>query len=73
MSSRLPRRTAKEVEEVLSKHGFELVAQKGSHRKWRNAHTRIVVTVPFHAGKALPIGTLVQIQKSSQIARKEWE
>ncbi len=34
--TRMRRLTAKEVETLLKKYDFELISQKGSHRKWRN-------------------------------------
>lgn len=33
MGERLRRLTAREVEDLLRRHGFRLVSQKGSHRK----------------------------------------
>jgi predicted RNA binding protein YcfA (HicA-like mRNA interferase family) len=37
MSDRVRRMTAREVEAVLKRYGFDLVSQKGSHLKWRNS------------------------------------
>ena len=34
--TRMRRLTSKEVEKLLKKYGFELISQKGSHRKWPN-------------------------------------
>jgi predicted RNA binding protein YcfA (HicA-like mRNA interferase family) len=73
MGDRLPRLKAREVEAVLSGHGFVLVSQRGSHRKWRHPDTRAVVTVPEHAGRELPVGTLAQIMKASNIAKEAWK
>jgi len=36
MSDRVRRMTAREVEAVLGRNGFDLISQKGSHRKWRH-------------------------------------
>ena len=36
MGERIRRMTAREVESLLRRYRFELVSQKGSHRKWRN-------------------------------------
>ena len=58
MSSRIRRMTAREVESILSQYGFQLISQKGSHRKWRNELLGLQVIVPEHRGKTLPIGTL---------------
>jgi predicted RNA binding protein YcfA (HicA-like mRNA interferase family) len=42
--------TAREVEAVLRKHGFNLVSQKGSHRKSKNSAKGLQVIVPEHRG-----------------------
>jgi hypothetical protein len=36
MGERIRRMDAKQVEKILKNYGFQLIAQKGSHRKWRN-------------------------------------
>ncbi|MEQ1933968.1 MAG: type II toxin-antitoxin system HicA family toxin [Fimbriimonadaceae bacterium] len=72
MSERQPRLTAKEVERVLSRSGFLMIAQSGSHRKWLNSDLRAMVIVPLHAGKVLPIGTMRQIMKASGIPDQDW-
>ncbi len=48
---------ADDVERILVRSGFELVCQKGSHRKWRN----------------LPMGTLRNIMVSANIPETEWK
>ncbi len=63
---------ARDIERLLIKHGFELVSQKGSHRKWRNFSTGRQVIVPSHRGKTLPIGTLRNILKNAEIPETEW-
>lgn len=65
--------TVRELERLLSQHGFELVSQKGSHRKSRNFETGRQVIVPFHKGKALPLGTLRNILISAEIPEFEWK
>ncbi len=44
------RMTADQVEAILSRYGFKLVSQKGSHRKWRNVERKLQVIVPYHKG-----------------------
>ena len=63
---------ARDVERLLAKYGFQLVSQKGSHRKWRNLLTGRQVIVPAHGGKILPIGTLRNILKNAEIPESEW-
>ena len=64
MSQRFPVRNAKEVVKVLRKHGFLLVAQTGSHQKWRHENGRQVI-VAMHGSKPIPIGTLKSIIEGS--------
>ena len=71
MSPRAPRMTAMELERLLGSHGFELVSQRGSHRKWRHPDTGRQVVVPLHKGRQLPIGTLLHILKGADIPREE--
>jgi len=73
MSDRFPRLTASEVEKVLGLHGFDLVGQTGSHRKWWQASTHRTVIVPAHRGKTLSIGTLRQIASASGIPSDDWK
>jgi predicted RNA binding protein YcfA (HicA-like mRNA interferase family) len=72
MSERLRRLTAREVESILVRHGFTLVSQKGSHRKWRHPIRGLQVIVPMHAGRALPTGTLLSIMKGAEVPETEY-
>ena len=65
--------TARELERLLSRYGFIMVSQKGSHRKWRNFETGRQVIVPVHSGKTLPLGTLRNILQNSEIPEDEWK
>ena len=65
--------TSKELEKLLSRFGFVLISQKGSHRKWRNPDSGRQVIVPFHSGRNLPIGTLRSILVNAQIPEVEWK
>jgi predicted RNA binding protein YcfA (HicA-like mRNA interferase family) len=73
MSPRARRLTAVELERLLAAHGFELVSQRGSHRKWRHPESGLQVVVPYHKGHPLPIGTLLHILKGAEIPRAEWD
>lgn len=52
--TRLRRMNADEVERILRKYNFELISQKGSHRKWRGRDQDTQVIVPYHQGRDLP-------------------
>lgn len=67
------RMTADQVEAILSRYGFKLVSQKGSHRKWRNVERKLQVIVPYHKGRDLPLGTLRNIMTAADIPNSEWK
>ena len=69
---RIPRLKCQDVEELLRRHGFILVSQKGSHRKWRHMERHLQVVVPEHSGRDLPIGTLRAILVNAEIPESEW-
>jgi predicted RNA binding protein YcfA (HicA-like mRNA interferase family) len=71
--SRIRCMSASEVERILQNYGFELISQKGSHRKWRNLEQELQVIVPYHKGRDLPIGTLRNIMTTANIPESEWK
>ena len=73
MGERIRRMNGKQVEKILQKYGFELISQKGSHKKWRNSESNLQVTVPYHQGRDLPIGTLRSILVNANIPTSEWK
>lgn len=72
MSPRILRMTAREVEALLHRYGFEIVSQRGSHRKWRSHERGLQVIVPRHRGRQLPVGTLRNILLNAEIPESEW-
>ncbi len=72
MAEKLPRLKSDEAINVLNRHGFELVSQRGSHQKWHNSETGKQVIVPYHKGKQLPLGTLSTIIVGSGIPENEF-
>lgn len=64
MSRRFPVCNARELTQILQKHGFVLVGQRGSHQKWRHPNGRQVI-VADHGTKPIPIGTLKNIIEGS--------
>lgn len=73
MGEKILRLTAKEVEKLLSRYGFELISQKGSHRKWRNPVSSRQAIVPLHRNQPLPLGTLRNILINAEIPDFEWK
>ena len=68
MSPRLPIVSGAEVSRALQKRGFQVVSQKGSHKKLRNADGRTVI-VPIHP--AVAPGTLRAIVRQSGLSVEE--
>jgi predicted RNA binding protein YcfA (HicA-like mRNA interferase family) len=62
---------AREVESILRRYDFQLISQKGSHRKWRHPLLGLQMIVPEHRGRTLPIGTLHSIFISADILESE--
>jgi predicted RNA binding protein YcfA (HicA-like mRNA interferase family) len=73
MGDRIRRMDAKQIEKILKQYGFELISQKGSHRKWRNFERNLQVIVPYHKSRDLPLGTLRNILVNADIPESEWK
>ena len=72
MKKRTLRMTARDVETLLRRYGFEFASQKGSHRKWRHPTSGLQVIVPEHRGRQLPLGTLYNILSNAKIPEGHW-
>lgn len=60
--------SSREIAQILIDHGFLLVAQKGSHQKYRhaNGHSAIVPA----GRKEIPRGTLASIIRQSGLPKE---
>ena len=61
--------TAREVERILSAHGFTLDRVRGSHRVWVCDGRFSAVSVPMHGNRTLPQGTLQAIFRDAGIPK----
>jgi len=64
---KVPALTSGKLIKLLTKHGFVLDHQSGSHRVYFNHNTGKRVVVPYHK-KDLPKGTLMSIVKAAGLA-----
>jgi len=62
---------AKKVIKLLSKIGFEVVRQRGSHVIMKHSDRRVTV-VPVHPGEDLGRGMLSKIVRDSKITREQF-
>ena len=71
--AKLPQITAKELIKILSKTGFRVIRQEGSHVFLRHDDGRTTV-IPNHPGEKLDRGLLNKIlKKDIQISRDDFE
>jgi len=61
--------TARQVEEILSDHGFLKGHGKGSHVGWYNPVTGRQTVVPHHGSRVLKQGTLQEIFRQAGVPK----
>ena len=69
---RVPRVRAAEVIRALERAGFMLSRTRGSHYIFRHPEKGKRVTVPYHATRVIPPGTVVNILKQADIPVEEF-
>ena len=65
--------SGREVCEILGRHGFVKVRQRGRHIVLQLAVPGATITVPVPDHKELAVGTLLSIIRQSGVARAEFE
>jgi predicted RNA binding protein YcfA (HicA-like mRNA interferase family) len=71
MSDGLPRIDSRDLIRALRRAGFEEQRQRGSHLHLRRAVDKRRVTIPVHAGRVIPPGTLKGILRDAGISEDE--
>jgi len=69
--TRLAPISARELQTILSRLGFRLVRQKGSHALWQHDDGRVTI-VPVHRGEDIGRGLLRQISRDVGIDLEEF-
>ena len=69
--TRLAPISARELQTILSRLGFRLVRQKGSHALWQHDDGRVTI-VPVHRGEDIGRGLLRQILRDVGIDLEEF-
>jgi predicted RNA binding protein YcfA (HicA-like mRNA interferase family) len=70
---KLRRLSGKEVCSILSKNGFQMVRQRGSHILMQKQLEDTTITIPIPYHKELRIGTLQSIIRQSGLPRSAFE
>jgi predicted RNA binding protein YcfA (HicA-like mRNA interferase family) len=65
--------SGKEVCQILVRHGFQNVRQRGSHVIMQKKVGNSTITVPVPNHKEIKLGTLKSIIRQSQLSVKEFE
>lgn len=65
--------SGKEVCQILEKHGFKNVRQRGSHVVMQRKPETGTITVPVPDHSELKLGTLASIIRQSRLPRAEFE
>lgn len=58
--------SSKEIINILTKHGFKFVSQKGSHAKYRKTIHTVIIPV---GRKEVPLGTLRSILRQAGLGK----
>ena len=69
--TRLAPISARELQTILSRLGFRLVRQKGSHAFWQHEDGRVTID-PVHKGEDIGRGLLRQIVRDVSIDLEEF-
>jgi len=70
---KLPILSGKDVCEILAKHGFEKIRQRGSHIIMQKKSGSSTITVPVPNHKEIKSGTLKSIIRQSKLPINEFE
>ena len=70
--SRLPNATGRQVISALERAGFHVARVEGSHHHLTKPGHLWVVTVPVHAGRDIPSGTLRNILRQAGLTPEEF-
>ncbi len=65
--------SGREICGILTKHGFVLIRQQGSHMVMQKKISESTITVPVPDHKEIKIGTLKSIIRQSRIPSEEFE
>lgn len=62
--------SSRAIVNVLLRHGFIFISQKGSHRKFRKVDRTVIVPDPK---KEIPLGTFASILRQSGLSKEDFK
>jgi len=70
--NKLPALTGRQLIEILSVAGFQVIRTKGSHHFLRHPDGRATV-IPVHSGETIGPGLLLKILRDCKLSREDLE
>ena len=62
--------SSRAIVNILLRHGFIFVSQKGSHKKFRKGERTVIVPDPK---KEIPLGTFASILRQSGLSKEDFK
>ncbi|MEQ1835380.1 MAG: type II toxin-antitoxin system HicA family toxin [Candidatus Nitrotoga sp.] len=62
--------SSRAIVNILLRHGFIFISQKGSHKKFRKGERTVIVPDPK---KEIPLGTFASILRQSGLSKKDFK
>jgi len=62
--------SSRAIVNILLRHGFIFISQKGSHKKFRKGERTVIVPDPK---KELPLGTFASILRQSGLSKEDFK
>ncbi len=63
--------SGKELCKVVEFYGWELNRIRGSHHVYRKEGVELILVIPVHGSRDLPIGTLTSIMKDAELSEED--
>ncbi|MBK8568737.1 MAG: type II toxin-antitoxin system HicA family toxin [Nitrosomonadales bacterium] len=62
--------SSRAIVNILLRHGFIFISQKGSHKKFRKGERTVIVPDPK---KEIPLGTFASILRQSGLSKEDFK
>jgi predicted RNA binding protein YcfA (HicA-like mRNA interferase family) len=63
--------SGKELCKVVESYGWELKRIRGSHHIYSKEGVELILVIPVHGNRDLPVGTLKGIMKDAELSEKD--
>jgi predicted RNA binding protein YcfA (HicA-like mRNA interferase family) len=63
--------SGKELCKIVESYGWELKRTRGSHHIYSKEGVELILVIPVHGNRGLPIGTLKGIMKDAELSEED--